>query len=241
MQLGEATALGGRHRHDIDEAVFVGEFFEHRQQFCLLLDLIDLVHRQNAGYAGFFYQAQSALVFITPARCFDHQQHQIDAQQRTAGGTIHIAIDRSPTARVQAGRVGEQDLPRFAGGYAENAMASGLRSSRNDADAKSDQGIDDARLAHVGAADHRHGTALERASGFLFHRLRRGGCGLLFCRITVLTHSTSPNCSSSRAAAACSAARRLLPQPSACKANSGSRQAAVNSRACSSPRASMTS
>ena len=146
--------------------------------------------------------ANDRAIGVGDPRGIDHEHHDTStppSASRTA--RLRRSLSARAMPRLEAGRVDVHHLRVVAGDDAEDAIARRLRLLRRDADLLADERVHERRLADARPADDRDVAAA-----------KRGRCTL----------SASPRgfpgspcvgaCASATSAAACSAARRLLPR-----------------------------
>src|SRR5215468_4804515 len=128
--------------------------------------------------------------------------------------------------RLEARGIDENELGVRARHDSVDAVASGLRLAGRYRHPRTDQPVDERRLADVRTADDRDQAAPKVAVLRLSHGPRVPSC--------------STAAAYARSAAACSATRRLGPLPVAAIPSAGTRHSTVNVCACASPASAVT-
>src|SRR5690606_1339405 len=191
----------GDRMHGSELAAFT-DLREVRQQRGLVLEPIDLVDHQHHRHLGLVQGLVGEGVGLFPLAGAHDQQGDVDALQRTTGGTVHPAMHggrgRLALVAVQPGGVDQQDLALLEGRDAQQAVAGGLWPWRDDADLGADQRVGQGGLADVGPADD--GDVAAAVGG-----IHRG---------IVMPGQAASSADSAASAAACSAPRREPPSPS---------------------------
>ena len=200
-QIREVVALERRHRHAGAERVACGQLRQVRQQLRARAHLVELVDRGERRAAGARNARQRQLILAGPAQRLHHQHHEIGAFERRGGGAVHGLVQGTARLGVQARCVDEGDLRVRQVEDPEDAVAGGLGTRCDDAQLLPDQRVEQRRFADVGPTDQRGEAAAKLTRG------RRRAHGSAPAAAPAIAASM-------RAAASCSALRRLAPPPS---------------------------
>jgi len=102
---------------------------------------------------------QHKLIVGHPFGRFHHQHRDVRSLECGARGTVHRLVECAARLGMQAGRVHERDLRLGQGEHAQNAVARGLRTRRDDAQLVPDERIEKRRLADVRPSHQRSVSA----------------------------------------------------------------------------------
>jgi len=151
-QQGQAVAGERGDGDDSGEVALAGERVNERKESGLG-DEVDFIGEKEtwaAETAGVF--EGSTVIGAERLACVEQNREDVDAVQRHFHFFHHLAAERG-VGLVQAGRVDEYDLSVGAVDDALDAVAGGLRVSRDDGHFAADELIDERGLAAVGAAE----------------------------------------------------------------------------------------
>src|SRR5690606_36021095 len=180
--------------------------------------------------------------------------YDIDFRQGLGDHPVHHAVHRPAVPGLEAGGVDEDELVLVARQHAVDAVAGRLRLARNDGQLRPDQGVAQGGFAHVGAAHDGDETATAGAGGIHFLSWEVGSWGFSWATATGrdswaglrrrADRRAGPSDSMAVIAwpaAACSAARRLLPEACTRMPSAGTSHTTSNIWSCAAPRVATTS
>ncbi len=219
LQVGDAIARARRDHEGRDEFDLRIEFLRKRQQRWLVGE-IDLVEHQHFRRPDVREAFDDGLVLFGKSLTgVDHKRDDVGVLRTAPRRSDHGAIE-PPLWRENPRRIDEDDLCRADHDNAAQQSARGLHLLRDDRNLRADQSISQRRLSDIRRADQRYKAAAP---------FRRFGYPVS-CHFFTFTRSRV----SIVAAATCSAARLLRPEPSA-GARFGNRTSTRNTRLWSGP------
>ena len=145
-----------------------------KRQQILALDAVDLVEHQDLRLFDLLQALEDCLGIAAQAPfAVDEQHDEVGVLGAAPGRSDHGAVE--PATRLEdAGRVHEHDLRIVVDGNAADDRACRLHLVADDRDFRTDQPVEQRRLAGIGRTDQGYETGMGRATG-LRHAIFGGG------------------------------------------------------------------